>query len=125
MTNDNIGKHSHRPSNSGHIHSPLEDGSAHTHLPSDSTTITEQPLRVWHIQNPPNEPTWYIVDSPAAGARKIAALAEADLHNRAVWGNAFGLSVLEDGDWVDWYDAEGNDLDTWAEKNGVPFDENA
>ncbi len=84
-----------------------------------------QQLRVWHIQNPPAPPAWYEVDSPAAGARKIEELANVDLKNRDVWGNAFGLSVLEDGDWVDWYDNEGNDLDTWAEKHGVLRDHDA
>lgn len=86
--------------------------------------MTEQ-LRVWHIQNPPNESTWYDVASPAEAIKKITELAEIDLGDRNIWGNVFGLSVLEDGDWIEWYDEEGDDIDTWAEKNGVTRDPNA
>ena len=83
-------------------------------------------LRVWHIQNPPNEPNWYDVAGPAEGIKKITELAEADLKNHSVWGNAFGLCVLDDdGDWVEWYDDEYNDIDTWADKNEVTRDPNA
>lgn len=82
-------------------------------------------LRVWHIQNPPNEPTWYDVSGPLEAIQKIEELAAADLKNRDVWGNAFGLCVLEDGDWVEWYDDECDDIDTWAEKNEVIRDHNA
>jgi hypothetical protein len=61
----------------------------------------------------------YDVSSPAEGYKKIEALAAKDLRNPDIWGNAFGLTVLEDGEWVEWYDDEGDDLDTWAEKKGV------
>ncbi len=84
-----------------------------------------QQLRVYHIQNPPGIPTWYEVNSPAEGIRKIEELAVADLDNRNVWGNVFGLSVLEDGEWVDWYDDEGDNIDDWAEKNKVTRDHDA
>lgn len=87
--------------------------------------MSEQ-LRVWHIQNPPAPPTWYEVNSPAEGIRKIEELADLDLKNRDVWGNDFGLSVLEDdGEWVDWCDEEGNNIDEWAEKNEVTRDHDA
>ncbi len=80
-------------------------------------------LRVYHIQNPPAAAVWYDVDSPAKGYQKICELAEADLRNRAIWGNVFGLCVLEDGDWVDWYDDDGDDIDAWAVKEGIADDE--
>lgn len=69
-------------------------------------------LRVYHIQNPPGTPTWYDVTSPREGLQKIEELAAIDLRpNSNVWDNIFGLSVLEDGEWVDWRDNEGDDID--------------
>ncbi len=76
-------------------------------------------LHVYHIQNPPAKAIRYDVDGPAEGYRKIEALAAADLRNPAIWGNVIGLSVFEDGEWVDWYDDEGDDIDAWAEKKGL------
>ncbi len=86
--------------------------------------MSEQ-LRVYHIQNPPNEPRWYVVASPAEGIRKIEELAAVDLKNRDIWGNVFGLCVLEDGEWSEWYDNEGDNIDDWAEKNEVTRDHDA
>ena len=86
--------------------------------------MSEQ-LRVYHIQNPPGMPTWYEVASPLAGIQKIEALAKEDFERTDIWGNVFGLSVLEDGKWVDWYDDEGDDIDEWAEKQGVTRDHDA
>lgn len=76
-------------------------------------------LRVYHIQNPPAEPVWYNVAGPAAGYIKIEILVQADLRDPDIWGNVFGLCVLEDGEWVEWYDGEGNTLDEWAVKEGL------
>ncbi|KKK48442.1 hypothetical protein LCGC14_3145060 [marine sediment metagenome] len=77
-------------------------------------------LRVYHIQNPPREAVWYDVASPAEGYQKIEELAARDLRNSdIIWGNVFGLTILEDGDWVDWYDEDSDDIDAWAEKEGL------
>ncbi len=76
-------------------------------------------LSVWHIKNPPAEPTWYPVSSPAEGYRVIQELATVDLRDETIICNALGLSVLEDGDMVDWHSEEGDDLDTWADKEGL------
>lgn len=73
-------------------------------------------LSVWHIQNPPAEPTWHPVLSPAEGYRKIQELAFIDLKDDTIFANAIGLSILEGEDMVDWYDEEGDDIDAWAEK---------
>ncbi len=87
--------------------------------------MTDQ-LRVYHIQNPPNEAVWYDVASPLEGIQKIEALAAMDLlPGTNVWGNAFGLCVLEDGEWTEWADDEGDDIDAWAEKHGVIHDQEA
>jgi hypothetical protein len=86
------------------------------------TTMTEPQegdLRVYHIQNPPAPATWYDVSNPGEGFGKIMALAAKDLRNPDIWGNVFGLTVFEDGEWVDWYDDDGGDIDAWAEKKGV------
>lgn len=80
-------------------------------------------LSVYHIQNPPGRPIWHPVDSPALGYKRIEALAEVDLHNPAIWGNVFGLCVWEDGEWVEWYDDEGDDIDAWAVKEGIAINE--
>lgn len=83
-------------------------------------------LRVYHIQNPLGTPTWHEVASPLEGIQKIEALANMDMRPQSnVWGNIFGLSVLEDGEWVDWYDDDYDDIDAWAEKNGVTRDSEA
>ena len=77
-------------------------------------------LSVWHIQNPPAEPTWHPVNSPAEGYRVIQELAHADLRDDTIFANAIGLSILEGEHMVDWYDMlTGDDLDTWADKEGL------
>ncbi len=76
-------------------------------------------LHVYHIQNPPAGAVWYDVDSPAEGYQKIEELAAADRRNATIWGNVFGLAVFEDGEWVDWYDDDGDDIDAWAVKEGL------
>ena len=87
--------------------------------------MSEQ-LRVYHIQNPPGTPTWYDVASPLEGIQKIEALAKIDMEpNSNVWGNIFGLCVLEDGEWIDWYDENGDEIDEWAEKHKVTRDHDA
>ncbi len=87
--------------------------------------VMSEQLRVYHIQNPPGTPTWHDVASPLEGIQKIEALAKEDTERTNIWGNVFGLSVLEDGEWVDWYDDEGDDIDAWAEKHEVTRDHDA
>ena len=87
------------------------------------STYANGDLRVWHIQNPPAPATWYNVKSPTAGLGIINELAERDMRpNSGIESNAIGLCVYEDGDWVDWYDDEGDDIDAWAEKRGTGGD---
>ena len=63
--------------------------------------------RVWCIVNPPNEPTFYPVRSPEAGARVIERLAENQLEIPEIWGNVFGLEVLVNEEREEWQDGEG------------------
>lgn len=81
-----------------------------------TTTEPQETLSVWHVKNPPAEPAWYPVNSPAEGYQKIQSLAYADLLDDTIIANAIGLCVLEDGEMVDWYDDGGNDIDAWAEQ---------
>lgn len=76
-------------------------------------------LRVYHIQNPPASPIWHDVETPRAGFDLMNELARRDMRPEAhVESNVIGLNVYEDGDWVDWYDDEGDDIDQHAERQG-------
>lgn len=73
-------------------------------------------LRVWWIPQVPGAPFLVPVDSLKEAKLILKTLAEYDqfqLDNRIKpdYCNAGGLSVLEDGEWNDWYDEEGRDID--------------
>ena len=80
-----------------------------------TTTWKNGDLRVWHIQNPPRPATWYDVRSPIDGLGVMNELADRDI-KAGIEMSVIGLCVYEDGDWVDWYDNEGDDIDAWALK---------
>lgn len=68
-------------------------------------------LRVWWVRNPPASPTYLPVATPAEGAKRLAELTAADLANSAIECNAGGLEIVEDGEWTEWYDEKGRDVD--------------
>jgi hypothetical protein len=72
--------------------------------------------RVWNIVNPPNSPDYYYVNTPAEAHTLTNGLANAQLKNPAVHSNAFGFEVNKDGEWEEWYDDEGRDLDEAFER---------
>lgn len=72
-------------------------------------------LRVYNIVNVPGTPVLYPVASPAHAFTLITALAQSQLLQPEVESNVFGLEVYEDGEWCEWYDEEGRDIDEWAE----------
>jgi hypothetical protein len=72
--------------------------------------------RVWRCVNFPSEPKYYNVATPEDGADKINELAKKDLRNPNISANAFGLEVFEYGQWSEWYDNDGNDIDTLADE---------
>jgi len=77
-------------------------------------------LRVYHIQNIPNRATYHDVATPTCGWRKIVELTQADLReDSGVTSNVMGLEEFLDGEWVEWYDDEGYDIDEWADKRGL------
>jgi len=67
--------------------------------------------RVWNFVNPPCDPDYYPVNSPKHGAGLINALANSQLLDESITDNAFGLEVFEGGEWTEWMDDDGNDID--------------
>jgi len=77
-------------------------------------------LRVWWIPQVPSEPFYVTVETPYEAAKILVMLADYDkfqLENniKPDYSNAGGLEVYEDGEWTDWRDEEGNDIDEWME----------
>ena len=90
-----------------------------------NTTPKEGALRVWHIPQLPGAAFRVDVASPREGALLLRALADYDLfqlnHNiKPDYSNVQGLEVFEDGEWSDWYDAEGNGIDDVADELLAP-----
>lgn len=85
-------------------------------LVKQTRTFEEQPqYRVWVAINPPGNMDYYAVASPEDGARFINEEAARQLQDPDIWGNAFGLEELEDGEYHEWYDDDDNDIDELAE----------
>lgn len=78
-----------------------------------------RPYYVWNSINAPEQMMWFGVASPEEGARKIKQLAQEQLQNEWIHDNAFGLICREDGEWVDWYSEDGEDIKEWAERMGI------
>lgn len=73
----------------------------------------EGDLAVWRIVNPPAKARHFAVPTPAVGAFFIQALSIADLGNGDIFSNVMGLNVYEDGEWIDWYDDDGEDIENY------------
>lgn len=80
------------------------------------TTEAKTKYRVWTIVNIPNKAAFEEVESPEAGARFIHDEAMRQLGDPGITSNTFGLLVLEDGEWCEWYDEEGDDVDALEER---------
>lgn len=83
-------------------------------------TPKEGDLQLWHIPQVPGPAFIVPVATPSEAAKILDILAQYDLfqyENRVKpdYCNAAGLRVFEDGEWVDWMDREGNDIDGWSE----------
>jgi hypothetical protein len=77
-------------------------------------------LRVWWKPQIPCESFYTDVDTVEEGAKLLDTLAKYDAfqyENRIKpdYCNIGGLEMLEDGEWCDWYDENGNDLDEYME----------
>lgn len=83
-----------------------------------SHTPNEGDLRVWWVQNftASGSVRSFPVASPEAAIVELHRLADEDLQDDTVWGNAGGLEVYEAGEWCEWYNDEGEDIDEYAER---------
>lgn len=84
---------------------------------SDQALEPEGTLRVWWIPQIPMKPFHVPVKNLDEATLLLRTLADYDLFQLANrvkpdFCNAGGLEVVEDGEWVEWYDPEtGDDID--------------
>lgn len=81
------------------------------------TTATDQSLRVWWIPQVPMKAFTVPVRTIREAKLLLGALSNYDTFQfknniKPDYCNAGGLSVLEDGEWNDWCDDDGNDIDS-------------
>lgn len=72
-------------------------------------------LRVWHIPQAPMGAFHYPVASVQEAILLLNCLAQYDLFQfehdvKPDYSNAQGLEVFEDGEWIEYYDEDGNDI---------------
>ncbi len=77
---------------------------------------TEGALRVWHIPQIPGKPFRVAVADIKQAKLVIDTLAQYDLFQyrnciKPDYANASGLEVFEDGEWCEWCDDDGNNID--------------
>ncbi len=87
-----------------------------------SQDIRNGDFRIWHIPQVPGKGFYFPVTTPRQGKIVLGILAQYDLfllHNRhrVDYANAAGLEVMEDGEWVEWENENGDDIDS------IPIDE--
>jgi hypothetical protein len=63
--------------------------------------------RVWFVENPPNRSKYFDVDSPIEGKKLLDKISE---ESKAPC-NAGGLQEFDGDEWVEWYDANGDNVD--------------
>lgn len=68
-------------------------------------------LMVWNIINMPSMPNHHPVIDIDHARRLIDCLAESQWLDDEIISNAFGLEVFDDGEWIEWHDEEGRDID--------------
>lgn len=73
-------------------------------------------LAIWWIPQVPGTPFWVKVKAVSEAAKLLRVLADYDIfqldhHIKPDYSNAGGLSVFEDGEWVDWENDEGEGID--------------
>lgn len=73
--------------------------------------MKEGNLRVYNIINPPSEAKFYPVNDIQHAKELIDSMAQSQLLDDVIFANAFGLEVFKDGEWIEWNDDEGRDLD--------------
>lgn len=81
--------------------------------------LNEGDLRVWHIPQVPGKPFYVPVQSPEEAIKVLDILADYDQFQfqnniKPDYCNASGLEVFEGGEWVEWYNEDGEDIDEVA-----------
>ena len=75
-----------------------------------------QKLRIWWVPQIPMSAFRVDVDSPREGKKLLDILAKYDLFQlrnniKPDYSNAGGLEVYENGEWLDWENADGQNID--------------
>jgi len=81
--------------------------------------IEEGNLRVWNVINPPNKPCYFPVATPEEGNEVITRRAKHQLKNPSIVSNAFGLEVYEHGEWCEWYNEFGEDINELFDEDNI------
>lgn len=81
----------------------------------------EGELKVWWIPQIPMKPFEMPVSDKYEAVLLLATLAKYDLFQlenniKPDFSNAGGLQVFEDGEWCDWCDEDGEDIDFYLKK---------
>jgi len=79
-------------------------------------------LRVWWIPQVPGECFYTPVTSIKEAALLLDMLARYDMFQlkndiKSDYSNAGGLTVFDNGEWIDWEDDSGEDIDYWMDQN--------
>jgi hypothetical protein len=77
--------------------------------------ITGQ-LRVWWVRNIPGEAKFYPVATVEEAKATVKRLTLQDLADPTVHSNTYGVEEYEDGDWHEYYDSEGRNIDDLMEE---------
>ena len=84
-----------------------------THSSQFPDNPTAGDLLVWHsFERTGNGQTHHLypVDSPEQAIEVINKLAKEQVNDESIGWNALGLNVFEDGEWVELYSDEGDDI---------------
>lgn len=93
-------------------------------------TPKEGSLRVWHIPQIPGKPFKVAVSSPEEGHKVLAILSNYDIFQlenniKPDFSNAAGLEVFTDGEWIDWDNEDGKNVDHAFDREYEFFPEKA
>jgi len=77
-------------------------------------------LRVWHIPQVPGNPFHVKVKSPEQAIDIMNILADYDLCQlenkiKPDYSSLQGLEIFEDGEWIEWYSDDGDEIQEYAE----------
>jgi hypothetical protein len=77
-------------------------------------------LRVWNMINFREKLDYYDVKTTVEALKLIHSLSEAQLKNRDITDNAFGLEIYneEEKNWEEWMDDDGFSIDEYEIKDG-------